>query len=147
MRATYPWICHFCPFFSSSPYARTVLFCSSSDGKLHRQNRNSHNGKEQQINSTKMPPPLFPTMYGNFHTFPMPMAQPAESRRKPRRDWNVSRSISFISSLFLRTKTRFQNGTVLPFCPVCLPVLHYAFYYTFLIRKDKQLLRACLKIF
>ena len=47
-----------------------------------------------------MPPPLFPTIYGNFHTFPMPMAHPAESRRKPRRDWNVSRSISFCSSLF-----------------------------------------------
>ena len=47
-----------------------------------------------------MPPPLFPTIYGNFHTFPMPMAHPAESRRKPRRDWNVSRSICFVSSLY-----------------------------------------------
>ena len=28
------------------------------------------------------------------------MAHPAESRIKPRRDWNVSRSISFCSSLF-----------------------------------------------
>lgn len=30
----------------------------------------------------------------------MPMAHPAESRRKPRRDWNVSRSICFVSSLY-----------------------------------------------
>ena len=50
MRATYPWICHFCPFFSSSPIrAHGTLFASSSDGKLHRQNRNSHDGKEQQV--------------------------------------------------------------------------------------------------
>lgn len=58
------------------------------------------------------------------------MAHPAESRRKPRRDWNVSRSISFCSSLFssilpefLRKytsyKTKTSDSTVLPFFPVC----------------------------
>ena len=39
---------------------------------------------------TLVAPPYIPHIYGNFHTLPMPMAHPAETRIKPNREANFS---------------------------------------------------------
>ena len=39
--------------------------------------------KKNKYISTNIPPPFCPTMYGNFHTFPIPIAQPALNSIKP----------------------------------------------------------------
>jgi hypothetical protein len=41
--------------------------------------------------SRNAPPPFSPQMYGNFQTLPSPTAQPADTRIKPSREWNVDR--------------------------------------------------------
>ena len=60
--------------------------------------------RQIMYSSIKLPPPFWPHIQGNFHTLPMPMAQPALTSRKPRRELNFSLfsiKTSYKSSVFL----------------------------------------------
>src|SRR5699024_11597813 len=58
-------------------------------------------------------PPISPAKYGNFHTFPIPIAHPAETRIKPIRDPNFS---LFILSSFHGGRKLFA----LVYVPICI---------------------------
>ena len=60
-----------------------------------------------------MPPPFSPTTYGKRQTFPIPIAQPALTSKKPRRDLKDSRftnpSSSFNDFCFQSRKITFTQ--------------------------------------
>ena len=50
--------------------------------------------RQIMYSSIKLPPPFWPHIQGNFHTLPIPMAHPAETKINPNREPNFS--LSFI---------------------------------------------------
>ena len=88
--------CHFVPFCSSTSNAFPIPL------RLARPTENSHirigsprSAKNIRYITIKAAPPYIPHMYGNFHTLPRPIAQPADTRINPILEPNCS--LSFIN--------------------------------------------------
>ena len=88
--------CHLEPFFSISLNPSAPLFLlflpTASSIVITGTPIISRNTKYKR---TKKPPPFSPTRYGNFQTFPIPMAQPALTRIKPSLELKLSLSFTF----------------------------------------------------
>ena len=94
-------MCHLLPFGSSSlkdfailfwlprPTANSITMIGSP--KIKRKNR---------YRSTNAPPPYTPVIYGNLHTFPRPIAQPADININPSLDENFSLVSTYLISFY-----------------------------------------------
>lgn len=80
--------------------------------------------RKTRYTSTKAAPPYWPTMYGKRHTFPSPMAHPAETRINPSRDSNVSRSFKS-SPLFYFFSENKKKDRQTPILFLIFPVLYF----------------------
>ena len=135
--------CHFVPFGSSVSSALPMPM------RLPRPTVNSHTimGRPSATRNTRYirmnaAPPYMPVMYGNFHTLPIPMAHPAETKINPNREPNFS--LSFIRtsphtnndilshtftffntnlSLFLQIAVRHKNILIIL---LCLTIYYYS---------------------
>ena len=137
------------PFLLQFPIrAHGTLFASSSDGKLHRQNRNSHDGKEQQVKQHENAASVV-----SYHVREFPYISDADGTacRKQKKAKARLECLSFHFFYFL--PFFFVQNSDFRTAPFCRSVRFVFLFCTmlsiilFLSEKDKQLLRACLKNF
>ena len=114
--------CHLVPFFSISlnpsaplfllflPIANSIVITGTPIIR-----------RKIKYKRTKNPPPFSPTRYGNFQTFPIPMAHPALTRIKPSLVLKLSLSFTFPYLPFYPMLHQYRSGSRninRAFCPI-----------------------------